>query len=466
MYRGQIRRRRSLHVRRLAVDIGICFLVLGVIANGIIWLAYRERTYPRTTVLGAAVGNVTFNALPAKITSMNIMPSTLELYKNNVHVSVPTDQLGVRSDTTVKLTGNTSRSWLPIANLFMRHHLTPPVHIESAALQTKAKELSKTFTAQPTNAQLTVDNDRVVVKPATEGYSLDTTALADAIIASLRNGDTKVAVPVTTKPAAIQTSSLQSAADKLNKQLDTSITVRYGSTITKPSRAEALRWYDLKDNTPKINEGNIITYLTDVGLTNNIRLKDGQVAASTIAKALAASKNTDITLTAATTAKTFTYCTAVKGVSTSELPTLRSKAKSTYADPRGWSVNGSVAFKEVTSGCDFTLWLTAANLMPNFGAICDSMWSCRVGPNVVINYDRWQHASPAWNEFGGTLEEYRYMVINHETGHWLGFGHDHCPGSGQLAPVMQQQSINLQGCTFNPWPVTGELARVRQGIGL
>jgi len=53
------------------------------------------------------------------------------------------------------------------------------------------------------------------------------------------------------------------------------------------------------------------------------------------------------------------------------------------------------------------------------------------------------------------------MVINHETGHWLGLGHSQCPASGAPAPIMQQQSIDLQGCVINSWPLAGELDAVR-----
>ena len=54
------------------------------------------------------------------------------------------------------------------------------------------------------------------------------------------------------------------------------------------------------------------------------------------------------------------------------------------------------------------------------------------------------------------------MVINHETGHWLGLGHAYCSGPGQLAPIMQQQSIDMQGCQINSWPLPWELDAVRR----
>jgi hypothetical protein len=50
------------------------------------------------------------------------------------------------------------------------------------------------------------------------------------------------------------------------------------------------------------------------------------------------------------------------------------------------------------------------------------------------------------------LAGYRQMVINHETGHFLGYNHMACPGKGKLAPVMQTQTIALNGCLPNSWP--------------
>lgn len=156
--------------------------------------------------------------------------------------------------------------------------------------------------------------------------------------------------------------------------------------------------------------------------------------------------------------RTITYCLRTRGVDEAYLGELRAKLAQVYSDSRGWSLGGANTFIESSSSCSLVVWLTAADQMSTFGAICDSMWSCTVYPNVILNFDRWQNGSPAWNASGSGLDDYRTMVINHETGHWFGFGHRFCQGAGQAAPVMQQQSISLQGCAPNPWPLDYEKA--------
>ena len=163
---------------------------------------------------------------------------------------------------------------------------------------------------------------------------------------------------------------------------------------------------------------------------------------------------------AATTAAVVRYEVRGQG-HTGDLEEFAAAAAETYADPRGWAGGGAVRFERVPAGGDFTLWLAADADMASFGGACDRVWSCRSGRNVVINEDRWRGASPAWNESGAGLWDYRHMVVNHETGHWLGQGHQRCAGNGRPAPVMQQQSMGLQGCAPNPWPMAVELARAQ-----
>ena len=154
--------------------------------------------------------------------------------------------------------------------------------------------------------------------------------------------------------------------------------------------------------------------------------------------------------------RTVTYHVETRGRISASMKEFRREAQQTYDDPRGWR-NGGVQFRRVGKGGDFTLVLAEAAWLPRFSGTCSTMWSCRVGRYVVINQARWLGASPAWKAGGRSVRDYRHLVVNHETGHWLGRGHAGCPGPGQLAPVMMQQSKGTGGCRFNPWPRPGEL---------
>jgi hypothetical protein len=164
--------------------------------------------------------------------------------------------------------------------------------------------------------------------------------------------------------------------------------------------------------------------------------------------------------------RTYTYSLATRGTVTADTRYFALHVAQTLNDPRGWSLGGAIEFRQVSSGGDFTVYLAEAGTLPSFGYPCSSMWSCRVGRNVIINQTRWQQATDSWRTAGASLDSYRHYVVNHETGHWLGFGHASCPGSGLAAPVMQQQSKGLNGCRHNTWPVSGErsAAGSRHGV--
>ena len=126
----------------------------------------------------------------------------------------------------------------------------------------------------------------------------------------------------------------------------------------------------------------------------------------------------------------------------------------TLADPRGWTGAKKWRFQRVTGGTVDAVILLATPATTN--SICRAggldpggYTSCRTGDQVVINLARWLLAVPA---FRGDLVTYRQYVVNHEIGHQLGHGHVRCGGAGKPAPVMQQQTLGLQGCTPNAWP--------------
>ena len=151
-----------------------------------------------------------------------------------------------------------------------------------------------------------------------------------------------------------------------------------------------------------------------------------------------------------------TYRFETRGVMRTSVRTFRRQVRETFADSRGWRRSG-VAFREVRRGADFVVVLAEARKVPSFSSACSAYWSCRVGRYVIINQARWRFATPPWNRAGMSRRDYRHLVVNHETGHWLGHGHRGCPGPGRLAPVMMTQSKGLDGCRFNPWPTRGEV---------
>jgi hypothetical protein len=124
----------------------------------------------------------------------------------------------------------------------------------------------------------------------------------------------------------------------------------------------------------------------------------------------------------------------------------------TYGDPRGWTSHGDWRFQRVGPGqaADFTLYLvTPATRDRLCASDFDRYTSCRNGESVVLNVMRWTRSVP---DYGASLDTYRQYMVNHETGHRLGNGHELCPASGAPAPVMEQQTLGLHGCTANPWP--------------
>ena len=152
------------------------------------------------------------------------------------------------------------------------------------------------------------------------------------------------------------------------------------------------------------------------------------------------------------------YQVAFKGSVGASAADFAALADQILNSPNGWA-RASIRFEQVKSGGAFTLWLSEDRYLPSFSRICSTYYSCSVGNNVIINLDRWLSGTAIKMSIG----DYRNMVINHEVGHWLGWGHSYCPGAGQTAPLMMQQSKGLNGCVGNPYPLPRELKTPRFG---
>lgn len=123
-------------------------------------------------------------------------------------------------------------------------------------------------------------------------------------------------------------------------------------------------------------------------------------------------------------------------------------------DQRGWS--STTSFERVDDDSfDFRLILASPDTTNAlcYPAATGGKYSCRNREKVVINLMRWETGA---EDFGDDMNTYRRYLVNHEVGHFLGKAHLPCPGPGQLAPVMMQQTKSVGECLPNGWPTTDE----------
>jgi hypothetical protein len=133
----------------------------------------------------------------------------------------------------------------------------------------------------------------------------------------------------------------------------------------------------------------------------------------------------------------------------------------TLADERGWAAAGRPFRLGHGSRGTVDIILARPNTVDR---LCRPLrtggyYSCGRSGHAVINDERWRHGAAAYT---GSLADYQTYVINHEVGHLLAMPHLPCPRRGDAAPVMQQQSKTLAGCTPTSLPSERELTRLRR----
>jgi hypothetical protein len=190
------------------------------------------------------------------------------------------------------------------------------------------------------------------------------------------------------------------------------------------------------------------------------------VAFATMLAALPAAATDSDEATAASTERGYRYQVTSQGTVHTNLEAFRRDVAAILGDARGWTLGGSVGFRHVTSGGDLRVILASPQAVENAASVCHRNFSCRVGDRVYINDRNWRESTRAFRDAGGDLTTYRRYLINHEVGHFLGFGHYDCKSSGSPARVMQQQSISLQGCEPNGWPTTFERNTLADRLGV
>ena len=112
-------------------------------------------------------------------------------------------------------------------------------------------------------------------------------------------------------------------------------------------------------------------------------------------------------------------------------------------DPDGWGI----LFVPCKENPDFHIRLSSDSTITKICGLPSGLSCAELGgKHMYLNFDRWMHGSA---KSGLDLANYRQYMVSHEVGHILGHEHVKCPGRGNPAPIMMQQTLGIQNCKPN-----------------
>lgn len=456
-------------LKKVASALVLGFAVLGAVNIGV-WLAYKDRVLPNYYLAGQSVGGLSFSDI-ANLEQAALLPEKIILNTPSQSYSAEPGSMGISVDIEASIVNlrRDSQTLLPVAAFFQTTKLPLVLSIDDSVFDQKVLEIAKQLDKQPVPKRIIFNEARFELAPAEDGYKLNKRLLKTKLKQNLVSGQVNIKTPLIDVPPEENGLSLEPKLASLNQTLAAAdINYHYNGKTIEPGPEDIGKWYKASGQTVRLSPDLIKNYINRTARQHFKTVPNNQTqAVEASLYALSKNRRLDFVIAADETPIEYTYCAKTLNVSKDELPEFSRTLAAVLGDVKGWQLEGKITFKKVNNGCDFTAWLSAASNVPDFNPqVCSSYYSCRVGRNVIINYDRWRFATTPWNQAGGGLEDYRAMVVNHEVGHWLDFRHLPCPSAGRMSPVMGQQSKNLAGCRFNPWPTETELATLKRRLNL
>lgn len=140
------------------------------------------------------------------------------------------------------------------------------------------------------------------------------------------------------------------------------------------------------------------------------------------------------------------YATRVDADVKYDAETFRREVAMYLADPDGWESRG-YTFVDTSKGPEVVIRLSSPKTLANNACRNEYLSCAELGGRLMfLNAYRWTQGAA---ESRLPLEDYRQYMVSHEMGHILGHNHVACPGPGQPAPIMMQQTLGIGACSPN-----------------
>jgi hypothetical protein len=436
---------------------GAAAFAVFVVGNFYIQFSFADKIYPGVRVGTVDVGGMTEQAATKAIEAAAQSP-VLDIQVGPATYSTAGHDLG-RPDVgrAVREAMNKGHTTpLPVAGLLQARWSGPvglSYEMDSTAVAAYAKSLADKLVRLPADAVPLVAGSQAFVIPEKSGAKLNEAEIAEAIAGVYGKSATLSLKTQTLKPL-LETGAYAGDVQAAQAVMALNIRITVRRTATKVTPEQIGQWVvfagpgkGIQVDGAKVSSfvrslaGPFDRAAATAAIMSALQSKqDLDYAASTRRSTAAPSLPA---LTPAGPAVTYKYCAD---------ESVRPVAKRVLAESSGWAMGGKVAFVEATD-CHFQFAVLRSDQMAAAATTCAGEVSCLSGSRLMFNSNNWALLPSGWS---GDLDSYRRELVNHETGHWLGFDHASCSGERDSTPVLSAPSVVIPGCSPNWYAVPAE----------
>jgi len=460
--------RPGLGLASPGVALAVAALAFVVVINIVVAVAFNGRVYPGVRIGQLSVGGMTDAQMGSEL-SHTLKPLALTATVGGAVYTMQAPGLGQVDTAAVEQRAREiGRSTLvPLVGL-VQAWFSRPVPVTYAGNSAEIGQAVAQLAAQAdhvsTDALPLVVNGQAFVISEKAGDSLDVAKTEVAVRGALAGSGAQIAAPVSSVMPVVTAVNYLNDVAAAQARMSLSIKLSVKSAIYSPTAAQIGGWlvYGGPGKGVTADPAQVAAYVAGIpGRFDRNATVAALLGALNSGQALNYAASTrrvtvvpqSASLAPAWPQRTLSYCLMTDSGNATAAESLQ--AATVLNDPKGWALGGRLKFIAVKSGCNFTIRLVSASNMAALDPACARQTTCNVGNQIEINASSWATAPAGWS---GGLAAYDNELINHETGHWLGFTHASCTGQGSPAPILQAPTLVLGGCSPNWYEVAANVA--------